>query len=110
MHSIRQSQEGVGSRTARHKRKSTRSIEECENLIPDKAKMFHNLVAKTLYTTKWASPDTCTEVALLVTRFIEPYKYDWVKIVHLMKYIRGERYLPLILRANCSGFLMWWIY
>ena len=32
--------------------------EDCENLIPDKANMFHNLVAKTLYTTNRARPDT----------------------------------------------------
>ena len=44
--------------------------EECDNLSPDKAKMFHNLVAKTLYTTKRASPDTCTEVDFLTTRFM----------------------------------------
>ena len=32
--------------------------EDCENLSPDKAKVFHNLVAKTLYTTKRERPDT----------------------------------------------------
>ena len=32
--------------------------EDCEKLSPDKAKGFHNMVAKTLYTTKRARPDT----------------------------------------------------
>ena len=27
--------------------------EDYQNLIPEKANMFHNLVAKNLYTTKW---------------------------------------------------------
>ena len=40
----------------------------CEKLSPDKAKMFHNILAKTLYTTKWEIPDTCTEVDFLTTR------------------------------------------
>ena len=39
--------------------------EECENLGPDKANMFHNIVSKNLYSTKWARPDTCTLVAFL---------------------------------------------
>ena len=33
---------------------------DCEKLSPDKSKMFHNLLAKNLYTTKLARPDTCT--------------------------------------------------
>ena len=32
--------------------------EDCEKLSPDKAKGLHNMVAKTLYTTKRARPDT----------------------------------------------------
>ena len=64
--------------------------EECENLSPDKAKMFHNLVAKTLYTTKRAIPDICTEVAFITTRVMK--QYYWGNLVHLMKYIRGTRY------------------
>ena len=42
--------------------------EECEKLSTDKSVHFHNLVAKTLYTTKRARPDTCTAVAFLTTR------------------------------------------
>ena len=30
--------------------------EDCDNLNPDKDKMFHNLVSKTLYTTNRESP------------------------------------------------------
>ena len=32
--------------------------EDCEKLKPDKAMEFHNLVAKTLFVTKHARPDT----------------------------------------------------
>jgi hypothetical protein len=32
--------------------------EDCERLPPEKAVEFHNLVAKTLYATKQARPDT----------------------------------------------------
>ena len=37
--------------------------EDSKELTPKKAVQFHNLVAKTLYATKRAKPDTCTSVA-----------------------------------------------
>jgi hypothetical protein len=70
---------------------------------------FHNLVAKTLYATKRARPDTCTSIAFLTTRVRAPDKDDWKKLIHLMRYIRGTRRLPLILSANGSGILKWWV-
>jgi hypothetical protein len=42
--------------------------ESCEKLKQDKAVVFHNMVAKILYTTKRARPDTCTAIAFLTTR------------------------------------------
>jgi hypothetical protein len=81
--------------------------EDCEKLPPDKAVAFHNLVAKTLYATKRARPDTCTAVAFLTTRVRAPDKDDWTKLVHLMKYIRGTLELPLILSADGTGILKW---
>jgi hypothetical protein len=83
--------------------------EDCEKLGPRKAKIFHNLVAKTLYATKRARPDTCTAVAFLTTRVREPDTDDWNKLVHLMKYLRGTKTLPLILSADGSGIVKWWV-
>jgi hypothetical protein len=70
---------------------------------------FHNLVAKTLYATKRARPDTCTAIAFLTMTVREPDKDDWTKLVHLMRYIRGTRTMPLILSDNGSGILKWWV-
>jgi hypothetical protein len=70
---------------------------------------FHNLVAKTLYATKQARPDMCTPIAFLTTRVQAPDKDDWNKLVHLMKYLRGTRTLPLILSANGTSILKWWV-
>ena len=79
--------------------------EDYDNLIPDKAKMFHKIVAKTLYITKQARSDNYTAVALLTTRVRYPNKYDWGKLVHLRRFIRGTRDIPLILSVNVSGVL-----
>jgi hypothetical protein len=78
-------------------------------LDQNKAVEFHNLVAKTLYATKQARPDTCTAIAFLTTRVREPDKDDWTKVVHLKRYIRGNCMMPLILSANGSGILKWWV-
>jgi hypothetical protein len=83
--------------------------ESCENLKQDKAVEFHNLVAKTLYSTKRARLDTCTAIAFLTTRLCAPDKDDWNKLVHLMRYTRGTRKMLLILSANGSGILKWWV-
>jgi hypothetical protein len=66
-------------------------------------------VAKILYATKRARPDTCTAIAFLTTRVRKSDKEDWAKLTHLIKYIRGTRTMPLILSAEGSGILKWWV-
>ena len=61
--------------------------ESCKKLKPAQAVAFHNLVAKTLYATKRARPDTCTAIAFLTTRVKAPDVKDWSKLAHLMKYL-----------------------
>ena len=61
--------------------------EETKKLSTEKAVQFNNLVAKMLYTTKCARTDTCTSIALLITRVKEPDLDDWAKLSHLMRYI-----------------------
>jgi hypothetical protein len=91
---------GGGTKTSAAPADLFKIDEDCEKLKPKQATEFHNLVAKTLYATKRARPDTCTAVAFLTTRVREPDKDDWTKLVHMMKYIRGTRELPLILSAK----------
>jgi hypothetical protein len=83
--------------------------EDCNKLLSTKAVQFHNLAAKTLYATKRARPDTCTAIAFLTTRVRAPDKDDWKKLVHPMRYVRGTRTMPLILSANGTGILKWWV-
>jgi hypothetical protein len=100
---------GGGTKTSAAPSSLFKIDEDCEKLDEKKATVFHNLVAKTLYATKRARPDTCTAVAFLTTRVRNPDKDDWAKMVHLMKYIRGTKMLPLILSAGGTGILKWWI-
>jgi hypothetical protein len=102
---------GGGTKTSAAPDSIFRVDGNCENLKQDKAVEFHNLVAKTLYSTKRVSPspNTCTAIAFLTTRVRAPNKDDCNKLVHLRRYIRGTRTMPLILSANGSGILKWWV-
>ena len=83
--------------------------EDCEKLNQDKAVAFHNIVAKVLFATKRARPDTCTAIAYLTTRVREPDKDDWQKLRHHIQYLRMTKDLALILSADGTGILKWWI-
>jgi hypothetical protein len=100
---------GGGTKTSAAPDSLFKVDESCAKLAQNKAVEFHNLVAKTLYATKRARPDTCTAIAFLTTRVREPDKDDWTKLVHLMRYIRGTCTMPMILSANGSGILKWWV-
>jgi hypothetical protein len=100
---------GGGTKTSAAPDSLFKVDEDCEKLAQAKAVEFHNLVAKTLYATKRARPGTCTEITFLTTRVQEPDKDDWTKLVHLMRYVRGTCTMPLILSANRSGILKWWV-
>jgi hypothetical protein len=73
------------------------------------AQIFHHLVAKTLYTTKRACPDTSTAIIFLTIRVREPDTDDWKKLSHLMRYLNGTKSLPLILSAHGSGIVKWYV-
>ncbi len=70
---------------------------------------FHNLVAKMLYISKHARPDVSTVIAFLTTRVRALDVNYWRKLSHLMEYLRIDRLHPLILSANESGALMWYV-
>jgi hypothetical protein len=100
---------GGGTKTSTAPDSLFKVDESLVKLAQNKAVEFHNLVAKTLYAIKRARPHTSTAIAFLSTRMQEPDKDDWTKLVHLMIYIRGTRKMPLILSANGSGILKWWV-
>jgi hypothetical protein len=78
-------------------------------LKPVVAKCFHNIAANTLYVTKWAKPDSAVAIAFLTTRVREPDVDDWRKLCHLMEYLQSTRDLPLVLGANNTGVLSWYV-
>ena len=100
---------GGGTKTSASPENLFKADKDCEKLPQSKTVQFHTLVAKTLYATKQARPDTCTAVAFLRKIVRAPELDNWAKMVHMMRYIRGMRTLPLILSANGSGILKRWV-
>ena len=83
--------------------------EDCNNINKERSEQFHIIVAQVLFTTKHASPDTGTAVSFLTTRVRDPDQDYWLKLAHLMMYIRRTIDLPLTLSANGTGMLKWYV-
>jgi hypothetical protein len=83
--------------------------EESPKLDKRKKELFHSLVAKILFATKRARPDTGTAILFLMTRVQESSQEDWKKLGHLIKYLRGTQDLVLTLGARGDSVLRWWI-
>ena len=49
------------------------------------------------------------EIAFLCTRVRSPYEDDWGKLVRVIRYIRGNLHLSLILRSNRLSVIKWWV-
>ncbi len=76
--------------------------------LPEKQKAaFHNVVAKAFNVAKQAWPDIAVSVSFLTTRVLCPDVQDWVKLRHLIKYLRSTVNLPLTLGTSSGGVLHW---
>ncbi len=64
---------------------------DCKKLSDEVAAAFHTIVAKVLYVTKQARPDSSLAIAFLTSRVRAPDTDFWEKLCHLMEYLQGDR-------------------
>jgi hypothetical protein len=83
--------------------------EDAVKLDQARAKAFHNIVAKGIYVAKRARPDISLSIAFLTTRVKGPDIDTWRKLCHLVEYLRSTHELPLILMADGTGVLSWYV-
>jgi hypothetical protein len=83
--------------------------EDAVKLDQARAKAFHNITAKGIYVTKRARPDISLSIAFLTTRVKGPDIDNWHKLCHLVDYLRSMHELPLILAADGTGVLSWYV-
>jgi hypothetical protein len=83
--------------------------DDSPKLNKKRSEIYHRLVAKILWATKRARPDTATAISYLMTRVQDSNEDDWHKLTHLVKYIRATKDLDLTLGCSGDNVLRWWI-
>ena len=76
-------------------------------LDENKAKIFHNMVARGLFLTKRARGDIHPTISFLMTRVSKPDEDDWKKLIRLMKYLDQTFDMVPRLSADGSSILKW---
>ena len=76
-------------------------------LSPDKADLFHRLVARLLFASKRARPDLQVCIAFLCTRVKAPTNEDYMKLGRVITYLSETIHLPLVIGADNSGTMTW---
>jgi hypothetical protein len=82
--------------------------EDGRKLNEELADAFHHTVYQLLFAANRARRDIQTAVSFLTTRVKAPDEDDWGKLVRVLKYINGTRYMKLILSADEMNFTVHW--
>ena len=75
----------------------------------DRNTTFHHSVAQILFPASCVSKDIQLAVVFLTTRVRNPDKDDWRKLLLVLKYIRLNIHIPLILRVDKLKIVKWWV-
>lgn len=79
-------------------------------LLPEEqAQHFHRTVAQLLFLSCRARRDIQTAVAFLTTRVKEPDEDDWKKLIRVLKYLNGTKYMKLTLTVDSLNIIRWWV-
>ncbi len=82
--------------------------EDRMKLSKELAEVFHHPVYQLLFAANRARRDIQTAVSFLTTWVKTPDQDDWGKLVWVMKYLNGTRYMKLILSADEMKFTIHW--
>ena len=104
-----QSKRGQKKKTSVAPEKLFKIDKDSEKLITLQSTAFHHIVAKALYLVKRARPDALLAIAFLTTRVRAPDVDDWKKLNNLIEYFLATVDLPLILGADGTGILNWYV-
>jgi hypothetical protein len=75
----------------------------------EKADVFHRMVMQLLYLCQRGRPDLRTAISFLCRRTTAPDKDDYKKLTRVMRYLQAHLDLNLVLSADGSGVLRWWV-
>jgi hypothetical protein len=72
-------------------------------------KLFHTMVAKLLFVSKWAQPDIMTAVAFLCTGAKTPDNDEYKKLGKVMRYLRGTPNIGVTRQCDGGPIIKWWM-
>jgi hypothetical protein len=75
----------------------------------DKAETYVRIVMQLLFLSQRARPDIRPAVSFLNTRLVKPDEDDYKKLVRVVKYLDTTVDMPLVLAADDTGKIRWWI-
>ncbi len=79
-----------------------------KKLNKEQAEAFHHTVYQLLFAANRARRDSQTAVSFLTTRVKDLDEDDWKKLVRVLKYLNGTRYMKLTLIADEMNFIIHW--
>ncbi len=82
--------------------------EDGRKLSEDLAEVFHHTVYQLLFASNRARHDIQMAMSFLTTWVKAPDQYDWGKLVRVLKYLNGTRYMNLILSTDEMKFTVHW--
>ena len=82
---------------------------KAEFLSEEKSQEFHHITAQLLFLSACARRDIQVTVAFLTTRVKKPDTDDWGKLRRVLKYLKGTKYMKLILSIDKVSKIMWWV-
>ena len=71
---------------------------------------LHNIVARGLFDCNRLIPDIQLTIEFMNIRVIDPDKYDYFKIKYFVCYLKGTQYIQIILIADNTNLIKWYIY
>ena len=84
--------------------------EDCDKIKKENMKHSTRSYQRCYFLPKRTRVDTGTSIYYLMTRVKDPDQSNWMNMVHMFKCVRGNKYLPLILSADKSVMIKWYIY
>jgi hypothetical protein len=79
------------------------------HLGEEKAETYVRVVMQLLYLSQRARPDIRTTVSFLCSRMLLPDEDDYKKLTRVMKYLDSTVDMPLVLAADKSNQIRWWV-
>ena len=72
-----------------------------------RGKIFHSIFAKLLFISRRTRPDIHVPIGFLGTRVTCSTQEDWIKLKHVLEYLKFTIDLPLTLSMNITSLVTW---